>query len=163
MLQSLLLAMQAAGMVTDYLGAKSQQQFAEMGYQLQQAGIESNIQQTRLEAEDQSLMAMKELRKNLGTQIAAFAARGTRTGAGSALSFMNESLSNFKSDERLRRMNLMGKETSLRGGAAISRLQHMSETSKLWQGFAQRTLTRLPSPSSFGGNSEGFGLTSIGS
>ena len=139
----LLLAMQAAGMVIDYMGSRQQAMLSEMGMKVQQAGIEANIAQTRLQAEDESLMAMKKLRQTLGTQIATFAARGTRTGVGSALSIMTGSLSNYASDERMRKLNLLGKVTSLRGEGLISRLQNQTEVSRMWQGFANRTLNRF--------------------
>jgi hypothetical protein len=161
---ALLLAMQAAGMVVDYFGVSQQSQMAEMGAKIQQAGIESNIAQTQLETEDASLQAMKNLRQQLGTQIATFAARGTRTGAGSAVSFLTESIGNFGADERMRRMNLMGKVNSLKAGGTIAKLQGMGENTKLWSDFSSRTLNRFPSSLSGWKQgvkdfSEGFGLT----
>lgn len=165
---ALLLSMQAAGMIFDYFGAKNQQELMNMGMKLQQAGINANIEQTRLETQNGSLNAMIELRKNLGSQIAVQAARGTSTVGGSALSLLNESVGNFNSDERVRRLNALGKENQLRAGAAISRLNYNSDTSKLWQGFATRTINRFPSSVSgwqeFGKQAgQGFGLTGIGS
>jgi len=161
-----LLAMQAAGMITDYMGTQNQQRISDYGAQLQQAGIQANIEQTRLETEDESLQALKALRQNLGTQSAVFAARGTNPGAGSAVVFMQENLNNFNADERTRRMNLLGKENQLRGGASIASLNQQSENSKMWQSFSQRTANRFPSslPGWKQGVSdlkEGFGLTSI--
>ena len=163
-----LLAMQASGMIVDYLGTKNQAEMMNMGAKVQQAGIEANIQQTRLENEDASLQSMKQLRQTLGSQIAVFSARGTSTAGGSAFSFLNESINNFNSDERIRRLNALGKENQLRGGKAMSILQNQSETSKLWQGFYQRTFDKFPS--SLSGwqeaakqTKQGFGLTSIGS
>jgi len=160
---ALLLAMQAAGMVTDYLGTKNQQRLAAYGEAVNQAGIEANINQTRLETEDASLQAMRNLRKNIGSQIAVNAARGTKSGAGSALNNINESFANFNADERVRRLNLLGKENQLRGGAAISRLQNMTENTKLWNSFGQRSMQRFPtSASGWSGVSKSFGLTNAG-
>lgn len=164
---ALLLAMQAAGMVTDYMGARHQAQLMNMGMKVQQAGFEANLEQTRLESADASLQAMKSLRQNLGTQIAVFAARGTSTSAGSAASILNESIGNFNADERVRRLNLLGKENQLRGSMVMTNLQNTSDVSKLWQGFASRTLNRFPSSlsgwqSAFDQAKEGFGLTSKG-
>ena len=161
---ALLLAMQAAGMVTDYIGARNQADMMKMGMQVQQAGIESNIAQTRLETEDSSLQSMKQLRQTLGSQIAIFSARGTRTSAGSAVGILNQSQSNFNSDERVRRLNSLGKENQLRSGAAISRLQNSSDNAKLWTGFASRTINRFPTSYSgwnqfFSDTKQGFGLT----
>jgi hypothetical protein len=159
----LLLAMQAAGMVTDYIGTKQQAEMMGMGSQLEQLGIEANIQQTRLAAEDESLQSMKNLRKNLGTQLAVLAARGTASNAGNAIGIMNESLSNFYADERTRRLNLLGKETALRGQGLISSLNAGAEKSKLWQGFASRTINKFPStPEGWDQYSKAFGLTQKG-
>jgi hypothetical protein len=165
---ALLLAMQAAGMVVDWIGTQNQQQMADMGAKIQQAGIEANIQQTRLETEDASLQALKTLRQNLGSQIATYAARGTATFAGSALTSLTESQGNFNSDERTRRINLIGKENTLKAGGVISRLNQAGESSKLWQGFASRSLNRFPSSvagwkQGIKDFNQGFGLTSLGS
>jgi hypothetical protein len=161
----LLLAMQAAGMISDYFGSRNQDELMKMGMKVQQAGIDSEIEMTRLESQDASLQSMKQLRQTMGTQIATMAARGTNPGAGSAFNFLNESLANFNSDERIRKLNLLGKENQLRAGAVMSRLQYSSDSSKLWQSFAQRTINRFPSSVSgwqgMGqGASQGFGMTS---
>lgn len=164
-----LLAMQAAGMITDFLGVQNQDRLMEMGMKVQQAGIESELAMTRLEAQDQSLQAMKQLRQTMGTQIATMAARGTAAGAGSAFVLLQDSLANFNADEKIRKLNLLGKENQLRAGKAISRLNYMGDSSKLWQGFAQRTFNRFPTSVSgwqgmFQGGgaaagSQGFGMT----
>jgi len=158
---AMLLAMQASGMIVDYMGTNNQSKFADMGAKVQQAGIEANIEQTRLETEDASLQAMKTLRANLGSQIATFAARGTSTAGGSAVGILNESVENFNADERIRRMNLLSKQNELKANKTISILQQKGEKSKLWQGFASRTINRFPT--SVEGWSKGlssFGLTS---
>lgn len=161
----LLLAMQAAGMITDYFGNSNQNQMMKMGMQVQQAGIESELEITRLESQEGSLASVKQLRQTMGTQIASMAARGTNPGAGSAFTLLNESVGNFNADERVRKLNLLGKENQLRAGSAMSRLQYSGDSSKLWQGFAQRTVNRFPT--SYSGWQEyskaigqGFGLTS---
>lgn len=159
---ALLLAMQAAGMVTDWFGTRNQQRIGDMGARLQQAGIEADIQQTRLEAEDASLQAMKDLRRNLGTQAAVFAARGTRPGAGSALSLSTESIGNFNSDERMRRMNQLGRETALRAGKSIAKLNQQSTNANLWKGFASRTLNTFGTGYLYDQATKSFGLTSKG-
>lgn len=165
---SLLLAMQAAGMVVDWFGTKSQQQMANMALKIQQAGTEANIYQTRVETEQASLQAMKDLRKNMGTQIAVFSARGTSTAGGSAVALMQESLGNFNADERMRRMNQLGRENELRAGGSIAKLNNQAESSKLWQGFASRTFNTFPTTYSawqLGANKtkDATGLTPIGS
>lgn len=173
---ALLLAMQAAGMVTDYIGVQNQQSINKMGGELQQASIESDIEQTRLEAEDASLQSLRALRKNLGTQAALYAARGTSTAAGSALSTVAESVGNFNEDERMRRLNLRGKEVALKGQSLISKLNLAGENSKLWQGFAQRTFNKFSTnpdvykglggssgttASKLGASARSFGLTQM--
>jgi hypothetical protein len=163
---SLLLAMQASGMVIDYLGARNQQKLGEMGLKISKAGTEANIYQTRLETEEASLQAMKDLRKNLGTQMAVQAARGTATNAGSALSLFSESVSDFSSDERMRRMNQIFRENEIKAGGAIQQLNQSASNSKLWQGFASRTLnTFSTNPNVWGLGStnkkSSYGLTSV--
>lgn len=163
---ALLLAMQAAGMVVDYMGAKNQAEYSKMGLKLQQAGLQANLYQTRAESENASLEAMKDLRKNLGSQIAVFAARGTSTAGGSALTLFNESIGNFNADETMRRLNQMGRENELKAGGTISKLNNTAENSKLWSSFASRSLSRFPSTaqgwqSGMNQFKSSFGLTSI--
>lgn len=159
---ALLLAMQAAGMVVDYLGTKNQQDFADMGAKVQQAGIEANIYQTRLESEDASLQALKGLRQNLSAQAAVFAARGGRPTIGA----LTQSVGEFKADERMRRMNLIGKENELKAGGTISKLNQAGANTKMWQSFSQRSLNRFPSSKAgweqgIKDFKQGFGLTSL--
>jgi hypothetical protein len=163
----LLLAMQAAGMVTDYLGAKNQQKFGEMGLKIQQAGINANIYQTRLETEQASLQAMQDLRKNMGTQIAVMSARGTSTAAGSSVALMNESVSDFNADERMRKINQLSRENELKAGGTIAKLNQNANNSKLWSSFASRSLERFPTSAAGWGAlgksaKSSFGLTPVG-
>ena len=165
---ALLLAMQAAGMVVDYMGTKSQAEYGKMGMKIQNAGIEANIYQTRLEAEDSSLQAMKDLRKNLGTQLAVMSARGTSSSNGSSVALFQESLSNFNSDERMRRMNQLGRENELKAGKSIAKLNQDAAQSKLWQGWASRSINTISSNprvynNMFGSKNTGnYGLTPVG-
>ena len=141
----LLLGMQAAGMITDFIGARSQEELMNQGRQIDQAGLEANLAQTQLQAQDESLNAMKELRQTMGSQIAYMAARGTASGAGNAVTALNESIGNFNQDEKVRKMNLLGKENQLKGKSALSQIQYNTDSSALWQGFSSRTFNRFPS------------------
>lgn len=162
----LLLAMQAAGMVVDYYGMKEQQRYSRMGQKIEQAGMEANIYATRAETEDASLQAMQELRKNMGSQIAIFSARGTSTSGGSAVGIFNESITNFNTDERMRRMNQLVRENQIKAGGTISSLNYEANKSQKWQGFLKNTINRFPTSTQgygFGqGNKSSFGLTPIG-
>lgn len=158
---AMLLSMQASGMIVDYLGTENQNKINEMGAKLQQAGLDAALQQTRLETEDATLNAMKNLRMTIGSQIATFAARGTSTVGGSAVGILNESQANFNADERIRRMNLLSRQNELKANKTISILQQAGDKSKLWQGFASRTLNRFPSTKEgWSKGLESFGLTS---
>lgn len=162
-----LLAMQAAGMVVDWLGKKDQIRMARMGADIEQAGIESNIESTRLQTEDESLQAMINLRKNMGTQAALFAARGTASGAGTALLFGSESQSNANTDERMRRINQLGNEARLKAGMTLSKLHQKIYENNTWNEFRQSAINKIPTRgfgTGISGNSNGgFGLTNVGS
>ncbi len=158
-----LLAMQAAGMVTDYVGVQNQLRLGKLGAQLEQAGIESNIQMTRLQTEDASLQAMRNLRKTLGSQAAIAAANGTRFSAGSTL----ESVRNFGEDDRTRRINQLAQEAELNAGGVFSRLHNNSANSKIKQDFIKRSIDKVPtSPDAYksllkgaSGSGGNFGMT----
>jgi len=157
---ALLLAMQAAGMVYDYMGTKRQEAFNQMGEKVQNAGIEANIYQTRLETEEASLASLHQLRQTIGTQIAIMAATGRSTVGGTSQSIFAESIGNANADERVRRLNQMGRENQLQAGKVQSMLTSQSENSKLWQGFASRSLNSLSSnPDVYKKTASYFGLT----
>ena len=174
---ALLLAMQAAGMIVDWYGSKQQIALGRMGAKVEQAGIESNIAQSRLETEDQTVEAMKQLRQNLGSQAALFAARGQRGNAGSALLISNESVSNFNADKRMRDINQKGREAALKAGMTMSKLHQSASESDIWNSFLKRSANNFPASSfgNFGGSSggssafagssargsSGFGLSSV--
>ena len=166
-----LLALQAGGMVVDYLGKSEQVRLGRMAEQIEQAGIEANIQQARLETEDQSLQALIELRKNLGTQAAVAAARGVSVAAGSSIVARQESLSTAGSDERMRRLNLMARETQLKSQMTLSKLHQQTNANNQWNTFRQNVLSRFPtnldsiSQIAKGFSAKegyGFGLTKVG-
>lgn len=157
-----LLAAQASGMIVDYLGKNEQVRLGKLGAQVEQAGIESNIQNSRLEAEQESLESMKALRMNLGTQAAMMAARGTRSGQGNAVLFGNESVGNFNSNERIRKLNQRGREASLKAGKTISKLHQKTYESNTWNDFRKNVVSKLPTtPEAYNQYAKSFGLTKI--
>lgn len=151
-----LLALQASGMVMDYFGNRNQIEMARMGEKITQAGIASDIAMTRLESEDASLQAMKTLRSNLGTQAALNAARGVRSGIGSALAVTTESVSNFNADERLRKLNLSAKEANLKAKSVMSRLHQDSSEAKIWSDFRRSVVDKVPTSSAGWGGGGSF-------
>lgn len=165
-----LLALQAAGMVIDYQSTKDQARLAASGEALNQAGVAANIATARLQYEDESAQAMKELRQNLGTQMAMQAARGVRSGAGSAALISNESVGNYNADERLRKINALANENSLKAGGLMSSLNATAADKQRWNSFTQRTINKFPtSPSAYSqiakgmssSNNYGFGLSKV--
>ena len=163
----LLLAMQASGMAIDWLGKNEQIKMGRMGEKLEQASINSNIYASRLEAEDASLQGLKQLRQNLGTQAAVFAARGVRQGAGNALGFMQESISNFNADERLRKISQLGRETELRAGSVLSKLHQQTRENTIWgefrKGIFEKLSTNPEAYKQLGKDLKGtFGMTKVG-
>lgn len=158
-----LLALQAAGMVTDYLGKQSAIDAANEGYQRQQRLIERAIQLSRLQTADESLQAMKGLRQNLGTQAATLAARGTRGSAG--IIGMTESIGNFSTDERMRRINQASKEIELRAGLDTAKLKNQAFKNEQWGAFAKNVLNKFPTNpeayESFKSFGESFGLNKV--
>jgi len=157
---ALLLSMQAGGMVVDWLGKQEQIRMGKMGAKLEQAGINQNIQLARLQSEDESLNAMRDLRKNLGTQAAMLAARGVR--GGSSIFVTNESISNFNADERIRKINLMSNEAGLRAGKLLSSFHQKTYSNATRGEFFKNVFNKLPtSPNALDEMSQGFGLTKV--
>jgi len=136
-----LLALQASGMVVDWLGTSEQIRLGRMGEKIERAGINADIQTSRLQAEDESLQAMRQLRQNLGTQFAAAAARGGR--GGSSIFVTNQSVSNFNADERMRKINQLGKEAHLRANSTLSKLHQQTSENTAWNTFRQNVVNKI--------------------
>lgn len=156
-----LLAAQAAGMIFDYFGTQSQNEMAQEAAERQQEAIGTSIAVTRLQTEDASLRALVQLRQNLGTQAAIFAARGVRAGTGTSVIAGNESVSNFNADERMRRMNQLMNEKRLQAGLDISKMQQKTFENNNWNAFTGRVINRIPTdPDVIKKYAQGFGFTS---
>jgi len=138
-----LLALQAGGMVVDWLSTNDQNQLLKEGDTLNQAAITANIATSRLQFEDESLDAMKKLRMNLGTQMAMQAARGVSS-AGEGVLFSNESVGNFNADQRIRKINQLSTENGLKAQGLISSLNTQANIDKNWNAFDQRTIAKIP-------------------
>ncbi len=143
MLQFALLAMQAAGMVTDWYATQQEKAMGRMGESLTQAAINSSIATSRAQAEDQSLIAMQKLRQTIGSQIAIQTARGTQAGVGSSLSIMKSSETSFNEDERARRMNLLANENNLRASSVMSSLNQLKSETQLGQKLSSDVLSKF--------------------
>ncbi len=153
-----LLALQASGMVVDWFGRQNQIDMAERGAELQQEMIERNIQLSRIQTADESLREMVKLRQNLGTQAAMFAARGV---AGPMVGLAaNESVGNFNTDERMRRINQLSNEAKLRAGIEISKLHQKTFETNQRNEFFKSAIEKIPtSPDAWKGFGESFGMT----
>lgn len=173
MIQFALLAMQAAGMVTDWYATQQEKAMGQMGEGLTQAAINSSIQTARAQSEEQSVLAMQRLRQTIGSQIAIQAARGTASGAGSSLAIMKQSESAFGQDEKARRMNLLVSENELRAKGVLSGLHQLKSETELGRKVSQDFFKMVPTdPKAFaqiGSNlkndfsnfKSAFGMTSI--
>lgn len=141
-MSAFLLSMQAAGLVTSLFGYKSQKQTIDMGRKLEQEQFSTNMQALRLESAQASLSEMKQVRQNIGSQIAINSARGNR--GGSSYLSIAESSSNFENDERRRRMNLLAKESSLRSANILSGLHTTQSETQLGQNLLKDVFNTLP-------------------
>lgn len=159
---SFLLAMQASGMIVDWIGKKDQIRTSRMGEQVNQAGINANITTSRLQVEEDTLASMKQLRQNLGTQAVMMAARGNRDQSTIA-TLGNESVSNFNADARIRRINQVGTEAGFKANKVISSLHEQAFENKTWDDFRQNAINKVPtSKEAWSKIGQGFGLTKVG-
>jgi hypothetical protein len=140
----ILLGMQAAGMIVDYTQTRRQQGLIQAGREIEQAQYEANLESLRAQTEQESLYAMKQLRQNIGTQIAVQAARGTSSAGGTASTLRQTSMAAFSEDERVRRMNQLAKEADLRAGNVLSGLHALSSQTQLGQAMQQRFINLIP-------------------
>lgn len=143
-----LMAMQAAGLITSFFGNQSKQKTINLGRKLENEQFTTNMQAIKLQSAQGSLDEMKQVRQNIGSQIAINAARGNRNTFGG----INETTSNFEKDERYRRMNLMAKESELRAAHILSGLHTLESETQLGQNLAKDFFNTIPISSLF--NSE---------
>jgi hypothetical protein len=142
-----LMSMQAAGLITSIWGAHNQEKFIKMGRQLEQEQFTTNLQAIKLQSASESLDEIKDLRKNIGSQMIMDAARGNRAG-GSAWG-ITESVTAFESDERKRRLNLMASESQLRLGNVMSSLNILKSETELGQNLFKTTANTFATTSLF--------------
>jgi hypothetical protein len=161
-LTGILLGMQAAGMVMDYTSTRRQQGLVQAGRDIEQAQYEANLEALRAQYAQDSLQSMRQLRQNIGTQIAVQAARGTSSAAGTAVALRGASMQAYSADEQVRRMNQLAKEADLRAGNALSGLHALSSQTQLGQAMQQRFLNQIPLSSLAGGLTKKSGKTSFG-
>ena len=157
-----MLAMEAAGMVTNFIGEQQQQKLADLGAQLDQSAIENQIETSRLQTAQSSYASMVQLRKTLGTQAAIFAARGQQGGAGSALAISQESIHNFGENEQVRRLNQYNREVAFKGRSISSILDQQAYTNKLKQGSDKDTMKFGMDAGSWANNKWGSGAATSG-
>ena len=137
-----LLAMQAAGLVTSLFAKKSQMDTIKIGRKLEQEQFSTNMEAIKLQSSEGSLEEMKMVRQNIGTQIAANAAKGNR--GGSSFLGIQESISNLNTDERKRRINLLAKESELRSGNILSGLHTAQAETQLGQSLLKDIFNTIP-------------------
>ena len=142
-----LMAMQAAGLVSSAYSYKNKMNQIQLGRQLEQEQFSTNLQAIKLESDQQSLIALRQVRKNIGSQVAANAALG-RSG-GSAYAGIAESYRSYNEDERTRRLNLLSKESQLRAGNVLSGLHTLESETQLGQALTSQILNTLPTTSLF--------------
>jgi len=130
-----MMAFQASGAVINYYQNVESKRMIEIGRRLEQSAFETNLEAIRLQAAEGSLESMQKLRQTIGSQIAVQAARGTRTGVGSSLAVQQASFQGFSEDERIRKLNLLMKETSLRSGHTMSELSAIQKKSEINKQF----------------------------
>lgn len=163
-----LAAMQAAGAIIDYNTTKHSQGLINKGRELENAAFNTNLEAIKTESEEQSLMEMQQLRKNIGTQIATNAARGNNSGQGSSILGIQSSISNANADERARRINLLSKEANLRASNVLSGLHTAQSETELGQKMTSRLFNSIPASGLFDafagsplGKKWGFGLGEV--
>lgn len=147
--------MQAAGLALNFWENNQQQKLLDRGREINQLGFETSLETARLQTMQASVNSMRQLRQNLGTQIAMNAAMGRRSDMGSAKLGLNASERAFSHDERVRRMNLLSKEANLRAGLILSGFNTLKSETQLGQSLTKRIFKTLPGPSQWGSIGEG--------
>lgn len=152
----LLLSLQAAGMIASYSSWQSQRKTLKMGRALEESQFEANLQALRLQATQESAQEARQVRLNIGSQIALNAARG---GAGGSSSLgISQSLRSFYEDESMRKINLLTKQNALRGQNLLANLKTAAAKRELDMQFI-KSIGNQFSSSAMGGMTGSTGAT----
>ena len=143
-LEIFLLSLQAAGAISDVIGTQQQVNTVRRGAQVEKELIETRIAEEQLGASLAAVDSMKALRQTLASQRAMFAANGTNPGAGSAFIAQATSINEAGSDERIRRINLLSKEATLRAGGALTAMHAIAGETQLGQQLSKRLFEQIP-------------------
>lgn len=100
----------------------TQSQYVNQGAELDQKMLDVQMQQTRLASTEQSLRNTEQLRYNLSSQRALFAARGQNPGQGGANIAAQTSLRGYGREETARRLNLGYSELTNKGNKALTEI-----------------------------------------
>lgn len=140
---AILLAAQAAGMAISWYDSKQKRKMAHMGYNVEHAGIEANMEMTKAAAADESLQSIKRLNAALGSQTVVQAARGTSTEQGTGQMLMQKSTGDYNRDEKIRSLNLSAKMASLMATDANAALKLLQVESKISYDLANEFTNRV--------------------
>ena len=135
--------MQASGTIADVTATHEERALGRLGSSVEQERINTRLEEERTAAAINSLDSMQQLRQILASQRTMFAARGQSATAGTAFDIQQASVSEFESDERTRRMNLLMKESTLRSAGASSSLSTLSSETKLGKSLSQRAFDKV--------------------
>lgn len=137
-----LLALQAGGMVVDYLGKQKQVSTSKTAAALEQQQINQQITLSRLQYEEESVASLRELRQNLGTQMAISAARGG--GSSNSIIAMQESINAQGSDARIRKINQLSQEAALKTNKRLAELHQKTYENNIWNEFKSSLFEKIP-------------------
>jgi hypothetical protein len=105
--------------------------YVNQGAELDQKMLDVQMQQTRLASTEQSLVNTEQLRYNLSSQRALFAARGQNPGQGPAQAATQASLRGFGREETARRLNLGYAELTNKGQKALTEINRGYELAEI--------------------------------
>lgn len=154
----LLLAAQAAGYGINLYQRHQEENFANMGAEMDRQQLSLQIEKEALVNSEETLASTERLRETLATQRAIFAARGISAGAGSSLAIAQRSIRTAGADERARRLSMgfrkhqMESQQRLLGIGRAARRQKR-QTEDFMGGLNLLNFTNALSPTLTGGNS----------
>ena len=150
-----MVAIQIAGTMMSVFQGANQRSIMEAGRAVEHDQLLTNLQMLNAQSAQESLAEMKQLRENIGSQIAIQAARGTASGAGIAASLQARSKGKFGEDEQSRRLNLLAKQSALKAADSMSGFNTLAGETKLGQAVSEKIFNTIGTKSTtdyfFGG------------
>ncbi len=152
-LQYLLLAAQVGGFGMEAYGRRKAYKEQKKGLELERAQIGLRLKQEQLASEEQSALALENVREVMSSQQALFASQRRVPGIGSTAAISAKTATNFSKEERARSLTMQFREQYLKSQQQSKTMQINSSKKQYKADLLGSAFGKINFNSIFGGGS----------